>query len=166
MRGLGNGLCLPAGPLREPATRLQEVDAIVVNGGDWGHAGVFRGEIAPTRVVQVVSGKSRQLGDFKGASVHAVAGIGNPQRFFDMLEQWELDVDSKPLADHADISKEILSFSGPEPVMITEKDAVKCRAIAHDKLWCVVAELQFHEQDDERLMRLIMRQLGLRAQAQ
>jgi tetraacyldisaccharide 4'-kinase len=77
-RGMGNGLCSPAGPLREPTSRLQEVDAIVVNGGDWGHAGVFRAEAVVTKVYHLADGAVRTLESFKQEPVHAVAGIGNP----------------------------------------------------------------------------------------
>jgi tetraacyldisaccharide 4'-kinase len=85
VRGMGNGLCLPAGPLREPASRLQEVDAIVVNGGTWGHAGVFRARAVVTKVYRLKDGAVRTLDSFRSDTVHAVAGIGNPQRFFDLL---------------------------------------------------------------------------------
>ena len=81
VRGMGNGLCLPAGPMREPPSRLQEVDAIVVNGGDWGHAGVFRADAVVTNVYHLKDGAVRTLESSKSESVHAVAGIGNPQRF-------------------------------------------------------------------------------------
>jgi tetraacyldisaccharide 4'-kinase len=68
IRGLGNGLCLPAGPLREPAARLREVDAIVVNGGKWGHAGVFRAEVLATGVRQTATGTMKALEEFEDCS--------------------------------------------------------------------------------------------------
>ena len=95
---MGNGLCLPAGPLREPVSRLQEVDAIVVNGGNWGHAGVFRAEAVVTKVYHLKDGALRTLDSFRAEPVHAVAGIGNPQRFFDLLRDAGLDVEAHPLA--------------------------------------------------------------------
>ena len=164
VRGMGNGLCLPAGPLREPVERIHQVDAIVVNGGDWGHAGVFRATAVVTGVRRVKDGEPRALASFKGREVHAVAGIGNPQRFFDLLEDEGLDVIPHPLEDHADFDPAQLEFDEPGSVLITEKDAVKCEEFAHDDVWCVVVDLQFDSDRTARLMRLIMGELrGIRS---
>ena len=163
VRGMGNGLCLPAGPLREPAARINEVDAIVVNGGDWGHAGVFRAKAVVTSVYRVSNREPRTLESFKGASVHAVAGIGNPQRFFDLLDEAGLDVMPHPLEDHAEIGPDQLTFDEPGAVLITEKDAVKCESIAHANVWCVVVDLSFDADKTARLMRLVLRDLEGRA---
>jgi len=163
VRGMGNGLCLPAGPLREPAERINEVDAIVVNGGEWGHAGVFRAKAVVTSVYRVSSHEPRTLESFKGASVHAVAGIGNPQRFFDLLDEAGLDVMPHPLEDHAEIGPDQLTFDEPGAVLITEKDAVKCESIAHANVWCVVVDLAFDADKTARLMRLVLRDLEGRA---
>jgi tetraacyldisaccharide 4'-kinase len=162
-RGMGNGLCIPAGPLREPASRLQEVDAIVVNGGDWGHAGVFRADAVVTKVYHLKDGAVRTLESFKQEPVHAVAGIGNPQRFFDLLRDAGLDVEGHPLADHADITLDDLTFDEPGPVLITEKDAVKCEHLKANGVWCVVVDFQFDADRTARLMRLILRDIGERA---
>jgi len=162
-RGMGNGLCIPAGPLREPASRLQDVDAIVVNGGDWGHAGVFRAEAVVTKVYHLKDGAVRTLESFKQEPVHAVAGIGNPQRFFDLLRDAGLDVEGHPLADHADITLDELTFDEPGPVLITEKDAVKCEHLKANGVWCVVVDFQFDADRTARLMRLILRDIGERA---
>jgi tetraacyldisaccharide 4'-kinase len=162
-RGMGNGLCLPAGPLREPVSRLQEVDAIVVNGGEWGHAGVFRAEAVVTKVYHLKDGALRTLESFKAEPVHAVAGIGNPQRFFDLLRDADLEVEEHPLADHAEIGPEQLSFDEPGAVLITEKDAVKCEHLKPDGVWCVVVDFKFDADKTARLMRLILRDIGGRA---
>jgi tetraacyldisaccharide 4'-kinase len=159
VRGMGNGLCLPAGPLREPMERINEADAIVVNGGDWGHAGVFRAEAIVTGVRRVRDGAARSLDSFKGKKVHAVAGIGNPQRFFDVLEDAGLDVEPHPLDDHAVFGPEQLTFEDPGAVLITEKDAVKCESFAHDDVWCVAVDLLFDADKTARLMRLVLREL-------
>jgi tetraacyldisaccharide 4'-kinase len=159
-RGMGNGLCLPAGPLREPVSRLQEVDAIVVNGGDWGHAGVFRAQAVVTKVYHLKDGALRTLDSFRAARVHAVAGIGNPQRFFDLLRDANLDVEAHPLDDHAEITLDELSFDEPGAVLITEKDAVKCEHLKADGVWCVVVDFQFDADQTARLMRLVLRDLG------
>jgi tetraacyldisaccharide 4'-kinase len=153
LRGLGNGLCLPAGPLREPAARLREVDAIVVNGGKWGHAGVFRAEVLATGVRQTATGTMKALKEFEDKEVHAVAAIGHPQRFFTLLENHGLVVEPHALPDHAPLRAEDLQFEDGYPVLITEKDEVKCKEIAEDNVWCVVVDLKLNEQDAERLLR-------------
>jgi tetraacyldisaccharide 4'-kinase len=162
-RGMGNGLCLPAGPLREPVSRLQEVDAIVVNGGDWGHAGVFRAAAVVTKVYHLKDGALRTLDSFRSELVHAVAGIGNPERFFELLRDADLDVEAHPLEDHAEIGQEQLTFDEPGAVLITEKDAVKCEHLKLDGVWCVVVDFQFDADKTARLMRLILRDIGARA---
>lgn len=163
VRGMGNGLCLPAGPLREPAARLQEVDAIVVNGGTWGHAGVFRAQAVVTKIYNLKDKSTRTLESLRADRVHAVAGIGNPQRFFALLEDADLDVLPHPLEDHADIGEQDLTFDEPGAVLVTEKDAVKCERLGLDGIWCVVVDLQFDADKTARLMRLVLRDLGARA---
>jgi tetraacyldisaccharide 4'-kinase len=162
-RGMGNGLCLPAGPLREPVTRVNEVDAIVVNGGDWGHAGVFKGTPRVSEVRQLAGGALRTLDSFKGKPVHAVAGIGNPQRFFDLLEDAGLEVIPHPLPDHADVDAENLRFTEPGSVLVTEKDAVKCEGVAHADVWCVAVDLMFDADTGARLLRVLTRDLDATA---
>lgn len=162
VRGMGNGLCLPAGPLREPVSRLQEVDAIVVNGGEWGHAGVFRAEAVVTKVYHLKDGELRTLDSFRSKPVHAVAGIGNPQRFFDLLLEAGLEVEAHPLADHAAIGLDELQFDEPGAVLITEKDAVKCEHLKPNGVWCVVVDFQFNADTTARLMRLVLRDIGAR----
>ena len=162
-RGMGNGLCLPAGPLREPPSRLQEVDAIVVNGAGWGHAGVFRADAVVTRVYHLKDGAERTLESFEKKPVHAVAGIGNPQRFFDLLSDAGLNVEEHPLEDHAEITLDDLTFDEPGAVLITEKDAVKCEHLKANGVWCVVVDFKFDADRTARLMRLVLRAIGERA---
>ena len=162
-RGMGNGLCIPAGPLREPASRLQEVDAIVVNGAGWGHAGVFRADAVVTKIYHLKDGAERTLESFRKEPVHAVAGIGNPQRFFDLLLDADLEVEAHPLEDHAEITLDELTFDEPGAVLITEKDAVKCEHLKADGVWCVVVDFKFDTDSTARLMRLVLRGIGARA---
>jgi tetraacyldisaccharide 4'-kinase len=159
-RGLGNGLCLPAGPLREPAARLREVDAIIVNGGVWGHAGVFRANAVIREVYRLGDRAVRSIESFRGSPVHAVAGIGNPQRFFDLLEAAELEVIEHPLDDHAAIEPDDLQFEEAGAILVTEKDAVKCERFARGDVWCVAVDLVFDANTAVRLMRIVTRQLG------
>ncbi|HVJ29432.1 MAG TPA: tetraacyldisaccharide 4'-kinase [Gammaproteobacteria bacterium] len=161
-RGMGNGLCLPAGPLREPPSRLQEVDAIVVNGAGWGHAGVFRADAVVTKVYHLKDGAERTLDSFRNKLVHAVAGIGNPQRFFDLLLDADLDVEAHPLEDHAEITLDELTFDEPGAVLITEKDAVKCEHLKPNGVWCVVVDFKFDADSTSRLMRLVLGGIGAR----
>lgn len=160
-RGLGNGLCLPAGPLREPPERLREVDAVVVNSGSWPFEGAFSAELVPVGVRQLRGGREATLADFAGRRAHAVAAVGNPERFFAMLEDAGLDVDPRPLPDHAPIRPADLRFDDPDPVMITEKDAVKCGSFAGEAVWCVVVDMRFADGGEERLMSELMRGIGL-----
>ena len=163
-RGLGNGLCLPAGPLREPPQRLDTVDAIVVNSDGWEHPDAHRARLAPVRVDRLGDGEKRELDDFTGSAVHAVAGIGHPERFFALLGSAGITVDPRPLADHAAIREGDLGFDDAAPVLITEKDAVKCRGFAPGNVWAVIVDLAFDGDDGDRLTRLLMRRLDLEAE--
>lgn len=128
-RGLGNGALLPAGPLREPATRLDEVALIVANGGGFtnGAKPVIDMRLEPGDLVPLGSGTPVPLEALKGEVVHAVAGIGDPERFFTMLEQHGLEIERHPFPDHHEFTRADLYFDESGPVVMTEKDAVKCR---------------------------------------
>ena len=128
-RGLGNRRCLPAGPLREPPERLQEVDACLLNGAGGDSEAGFAFNLRPSALVNLASGERRPLDHLPaGQAVHAVAGIGNPQRFFATLEALHWRPVPHPFADHAAYGPEDLRFSPALPLLMTEKDAVKCRA--------------------------------------
>ena len=140
-RGLGNGRCLPAGPLREPAERLAEVDAVLCNGAAEDDAQGYALQLRPTALVNLCSGERAALDHFPpGQRVHAVAGIGNPQRFFNTLEALNWRPIAHPFADHASYSPEALQFSPTLPLLMTEKDAVKCRAFAAADWWYLAVE--------------------------
>ena len=158
-RALGNGLCLPAGPLREPPSRLNEVDAVVVNGGAFGHRGMLRAKLRIARVYGLGSGVEKRLADFAGQQVHAVAAIGNPERFFDALEAERLVVEAHAHPDHAALTPADFEFGDDRPVLITEKDAVKCEQFGSDRLWCVVTDLEFDPGHGERLLQILYRSL-------
>jgi tetraacyldisaccharide 4'-kinase len=158
-RGLGNGMCLPAGPLREPESRLGQVDAIVVNEGSFGHTGVLRASLRARDVVALAGLARKPLAAFSGQSVHAVAAIGNPDRFFMMLRDAGLRVDANAYPDHASFESQDLAFDDDWPVIMTEKDAVKCGHLRQDRLWYVVSDLEFATGDDERLLRRLIRQI-------
>lgn len=159
-RGLGNGRCLPAGPLREPSERLQEADAVLYNGADGDRADGFGFQLQPSALVNLRSGERRGLDHFPpGQRLHAVAGIGNPQRFFNTLLRLNWQPVPHPFADHAHFSAQSLAFSPALPLVMTEKDAVKCRAFAADDWWYLAVEAQptpaFTAWFDSQLQRLL-----------
>lgn len=159
-RGLGNGRCLPAGPLREPAERLQEADAVLFNGASADRPEGFAFRLQPSALVNLRSGERRALDFFPaGQRLHAVAGIGNPQRFFNTLLGLNWQPVPHPFADHAQFSAQSLTFSPPLPLVMTEKDAVKCRAFAADDWWYLAVEAlptpAFCDWFDSQLQRLL-----------
>lgn len=139
-RGLGNGQCLPAGPLREPRGRLRSVDLLVANGGpSWLTPYYFTLRLEKAWSL-TDPGKSRLLKEFAGSQVHAVTGIGNPDRFFAALARFGLDVVAHPFADHYPFEQKDIQFDDTLPVLMTEKDAVKCVGFATERHWAVPAE--------------------------
>ncbi|WP_323613858.1 tetraacyldisaccharide 4'-kinase [Pseudomonas putida] len=159
-RGLGNGRCLPAGPLREPAERLQEADAVLFNGASADRPEGFAFRLQPSALVNLRSGERRALDFFPaGQRLHAVAGIGNPQRFFNTLLGLNWQPVPHPFTDHAQFSAQSLAFSPPLPLVMTEKDAVKCRAFAADDWWYLAVEAlptsAFCDWFDSQLQRLL-----------
>ena len=133
-RGLGNGWCLPAGPLREPKTRLRDVDLIVVNGeGYRPEHTFFTMNLVATGLRHLASGKTMSPQDWSHSKqVHAVAGIANPQRFQRSLEALGFSVTLHSFPDHHNFSLHDLSFADGAPVIITAKDAVKCQHFCQD----------------------------------
>lgn len=135
-RGFGNGRCLPAGPLREPVARLQSVDFVVVNGGSMDAEIKMHLEAgAPTGVGDC--GHQLTFSALGDTPVHAVCGIGNPQRFFRQLKSKGLEIIPHPYPDHHKFVPEELQFDDDYPVLMTEKDAVKCVRFASDRMWYV-----------------------------
>jgi tetraacyldisaccharide 4'-kinase len=143
-RGFGNGLCLPAGPLREPLSRLRTVDFLVANGVDTvrflpHHYDFVEMQLRPTACIHVATGERMTAEDFfrQHPSVHAVAGIGHPQRFFSTLRTLGTVVIEHPFPDHFHYAPSDLQFADVFPVVMTEKDAVKCRQMNLQQAWYV-----------------------------
>jgi tetraacyldisaccharide 4'-kinase len=135
-RRFGNGSLLPAGPLREPLSRLAQADFRVCNGGAAGE------DETPMRLVgdlavAIADGERKPLRDFADRRVHGVAGIGNPDRFFAMLRAAGIEVIEHAFPDHHAFGPADLEFGDDLPVLMTEKDAVKCAAIARANFWSV-----------------------------
>lgn len=159
-RGLGNGLMLPAGPLREPAGRLQSVDMVLANGGPSGlTAHHFTLELE-SAICLAPGGEAVPLDRFAGRQVHAVCGIGNPQRFFDALAGHGIRVIPHPFADHHAYQAADIGFGDELPVLMTEKDAVKCRAFAGENHWVVPAETVLADGAQQGLMDRLRQQLA------
>jgi len=155
-RRFGNGLLLPAGPLREPVSRLDEVDAVVVNGATADMAGYamtlhgtqFRNLLDPQRVCDAR--------DFAGMRLYAIAGIGHPQRFFRHLQQLGLHPETRAFPDHHRYSARDIAHDTADAILMTEKDGVKCAPFATAKHWV----LQVDAQVDHSLINLITGKLS------
>ena len=137
LRGLGNGCLLPVGPLREPESRLNDVDFILRNYGDQSAYKIHSKysndtgfNIQPTAWVNVVSGETESFDDLSVAKdALAIAGIGNPQKFFDSLSQIKVAANEKGYPDHYAYSQNDVA-DWPQQVLMTQKDAVKIKPIA------------------------------------
>jgi tetraacyldisaccharide 4'-kinase len=138
-RGIGNGMLLPAGPLREPPARLAGVGALVLNGDGAPppYSGpVYRMVLNGERFFNLCESQWQVTAShFSGCKVHAVAAIGNPQRFFDHLARLGIAFDPHPFPDHHTFTGTDLAFGNDTTVIMTEKDAVKCGRFANDRLW-------------------------------
>ncbi len=136
-REFGNGWMFPAGPLREPVSRLNSVDAIVSHGSRMDGYAMRLDCHEAVRLGNAL--ERRSLAGFSGHPVHAVAGIGNPERFFDQLRTGGIRVMSHPFPDHHPFSQQDIDFGDGVPVLMTEKDAVKLRAYASpERDWWVL----------------------------
>ena len=165
-RGFGNGSLLPRGPLRESPRRLRRVNAVVVNGAITAPDFTLPRFVTGTHFVMQMrpgdarpvagGGALRSLASFRGAGVHAVAAIGNPQRFFDMLRGAGLTVYEHPMPDHHAFKSGDLNFGDSLPVLMTEKDAVKCAAFADERCWYVPVTAEFSENEARELTDLVL----------
>lgn len=160
-RGLGNGRCLPEGPLREPAERTESVDFIIHNGADADVPPAYAMNLQPVALVNLCSGERIAPADWAASRrVSAVAGIGNPERFFLTLQQLSFEVDRHVFADHARYSLDSFSDCDPHlPLIMTEKDAIKCFAFARPDWWYLSIEASMSEAFtialQQRLARLL-----------
>jgi len=134
-RRLGNERLLPAGPLREPIRRLKTVDFVVCNGQcDW--PGSYPMLLTPGKITSVMDEMKQTTGDeIKNKIIHAVVGIGNPKRFFETLKNLKLRFFDHVFPDHYPYKKKDFEFGEENIVIMTEKDAVKCRVFADERFW-------------------------------
>lgn len=145
-RWFGNGQLLPAGPLRESPRRLKQVDAVVINGWQRGaplKRREFTMQLAGELLYNLRNPELKARPEvFAGQRLHAVAGIGHPQRFFKQLRALGLNIVEHPFPDHHPFTPQDLPFGEREPVVMTEKDAVKCVDFAGDNIWVLPVEAQ------------------------
>jgi tetraacyldisaccharide 4'-kinase len=142
-RRYGNQLMLPLGPMREPISRLSSVDAVVVNGSDYVKAGEFQMHLSGDLFCSLTSPEKTVHADyFYNKKIHAVAGIGNPGRFFSYLRRLGLDVVEHGFPDHHQFQVADLQILGADIILMTEKDAVKCLHFARDNVWVLPVEAQ------------------------
>jgi len=140
-RRFGNGLCLPAGPLREPIGRLRSVSVRVANGTP--EAGETGMTLAPGHIYRLQApDQHAAVDDLRAGPVHAVAGIGNPERFFASLRALGFEIIPHPFPDHHAFQASDLAFGDECPVIMTEKDAVKCQAFATPLHWVLPVTAQ------------------------
>jgi tetraacyldisaccharide 4'-kinase len=172
-RAFGNGLMLPAGPLREPVSRLRSVDLIVRSRRSasasqqvpWAAAPEITATGRLGEAVSLAGNATRPLESFRPGPVHAVAGIGYPEAFFAALEAEGLQIVRHPLPDHAAITLADVDFKDDVPVLMTQKDAVKCRGLldgaSAGRYWAVVLELEVSPSDIASVATLLGRIPGV-----
>ncbi|MCW8911429.1 MAG: tetraacyldisaccharide 4'-kinase [Gammaproteobacteria bacterium] len=149
----GNGFCLPAGPLREPLRRLKTVDMVVYNGGN-SQALTF--SLEHDQLLSVSNdNESLLLESLRDKSVHAIAGIGHPERFFNLLTSYGLDIIKHRFPDHYSYTIEDLSFNDELPILMTEKDAVKCKSFNIANSWYLPVSAILSEATKNKFNQLI-----------
>lgn len=158
-RRFGNGWLLPAGPLRELPSRLQTVDAVICNGGA-PQPSELQLNLEPGHLVHIQSGKTLCVNKFienYGGKVQALAGIGNPQRFFNTLNNLSFTLlkQSEFVDHHKFVASDFTVFDPQQPLLMTEKDAVKCRKICTDNAWYLPVDGVLSDADKQRLLHLI-----------
>ena len=160
VRKFGNGFCLPAGPLREPVSRLRKV-SMIVHHGDADEKYRFYLEFG--EAVNLMTAEKKQLDLFATGTVHAVAGIGHPDRFFNQLRDRGLDIVQHAFPDHHAYTGSDIDFADNLPILMTEKDAVKCKSLQPsvknsdtvDNVWAVPVSAKISDQLGSDLNQLI-----------
>lgn len=146
---LGNGLMLPAGPLREPRGRLKRVDLTIDRDGDQ----VIESLGKVWNLTQ--PDKTKHISEFMGRQVHALAGIGFPEIFFTSLAQMGIDAIEHEFPDHHEFSAQDLNLKPELPILVTHKDAVKLKGIARENLWVVPLNIEFSEALSNQILELL-----------
>ena len=163
VRRFGNGFLLPAGPLREPPSRLAQVDAVVINGGGGGgggggdaQAGQHRMQLHGENFYNLLNpDTTAHAADFQNKNAYAIAGIGHPQRFFAHLNQLGLKVQARPFPDHHRYTPDDLAYADADAILMTEKDAVKCLSFATEKCWVLRVDAQLDPALTQHILEII-----------
>ncbi|OGT35919.1 MAG: tetraacyldisaccharide 4'-kinase [Gammaproteobacteria bacterium RIFCSPHIGHO2_12_FULL_37_14] len=162
LRYFGNQQMLPAGPLREPLSRIHQVDYVVINSNE--HADiweqelknslpVFNMQVEPIELVSLQNGHIKNnLLNFQNKKIHAVAAIGHPERFFRMLRKYSFDIIPHRFPDHYHYQSSDLNFTDSYPVVMTEKDAVKCSFVKDERYWYLKVAVKIEKQFQENLL--------------
>ena len=160
MRGIGNGRMLPAGPLREPVSRLRTVDWVVSNGGKTGLIGdesLMRA--VANNFVNIITNERLSASEFvrtHSGMVYAFAAVGNPFRFERTLKELGLEISLRAFSDHYELTREDLYVPSDAVVVVTEKDARKLQGMSLrlDEQWYLEIDIEFDESVDQRLTDL------------
>ncbi len=155
-RRFGNGFCLPAGPLRERVSRLNDVDMVVYNEVNSKVAGECSYTLQIVSLQQLNGHESSSLSSFMHKPVHAVAGIGNPARFFEQLRHNGVDIIEHAFPDHHAYQQDDFSGWDKDCIIMTEKDAVKCRHLSLADAWIVTVEANFSELLESQLSSTLL----------
>ncbi len=147
-RRFGNGFLLPAGPLRESQSKLLSANFVVLNGEtekiiDPRQITMYLEPCSLRMLVSKTESKTSTLSSFRGRRVHAVAGIANPDRFFSMLRAEGLEIIEHAFADHQQYKAQHFTFNDDLPIIMTEKDAVKCEKLSLENAWSVELRIVF-----------------------
>ncbi len=162
-RGFGNGRLLPAGPLREPPLRLSSFDHVIINGeSDCLPADIDAQNMSlvPGLLKSLSGGEAWRLSQFTGCTVNAVAGIANPKRFFNLLQHTGIKVIEYAFPDHYAFSKaDFTAMDKDLPIMMTEKDAVKCMGLGLNNAWFLTVDALLPQQWEELLLQQVLQQV-------
>lgn len=161
-RRFGNRYCLPAGPLREPVRRLDKVDFRVTNGGR-AEPTEYAMQLKMGKVINLVDPKQQKpIESFHGKKVHAIAGIGNPGRFFTQLSGLGVELEEHAFADHHPFVEQDIRFEDQIDVLMTEKDAVKCERFAGPHHWYVSVDAELDAKLSEEILALVAKKAASR----
>ena len=153
-RRFGNNFCSPAGPLREPTSRLNSVDFVISKENPLRHE--FKLSLIPDHFYQLIQPKIKKTLDyFHGKTLHAVAGIGNPDQFFNSLRKLNLKIIEHPFPDHYLFKPHDFSYGSDAIIIMTEKDAVKCVGFVDARLWCLNTKTEL----DTNLLNTVLKRV-------
>lgn len=158
-RRYGNGLCLPAGPLREPLRRARSADWVLVHGGE-AQPGEYRFDLQVRHLRTLLDGNTLPLSHLAGQTVHAVCGVGNPDRFLESLADAGINAIPHIYEDHHPFRAEELGFGDGLAVIMTPKDATKCERFAHERWYSLEVDVALDSGVGEEIVGSAQRAVG------